>query len=69
MLIKKEYFEFKLLMKKIRFFVDRTSLEIFHQNGAEVSTQLMYPISDNFKWKLQSDNQDMVLYNMTIFKL
>jgi fructan beta-fructosidase len=54
---------------KIRFFVDRTSLEIFHQNGAEVSTQLMYPISDNFKWKLQSDNQDMVLYNMTIFKL
>jgi len=53
---------------KIRFFVDRTSLEIFHQNGAEVSTQLMYPISDNFKWKLRSDNQDMVLYNMTIFK-
>ena len=54
---------------KIRFFVDRISLEIFHQNGAEVSTQLMYPISDNFKWKLQSDNQDMVLYNMTTFKL
>ena len=54
---------------KIRFFVDRTSLEIFHQNGAEVSTQLMYPISNNFKWKLESDNQDAVLYNMSIFKL
>jgi sucrose-6-phosphate hydrolase SacC (GH32 family) len=54
---------------KIRFFVDRTSLEIFHQNGAEVSTQLMYPISADFKWKLQSDNEDTVLYNMTIFKL
>ena len=54
---------------KIRFFVDRTSLEIFHQNGAEVSTQLMYPISDDFKWKLQSDNEDAVLSNMTIFKL
>ena len=54
---------------KIRFFVDRTSLEIFHQNGADVSTQLMYPISADFKWKLQSDNEDTVLYNMTIFKL
>ena len=54
---------------KIRFFVDRTSLEIFHQNGAEVSTQLMYPISADFKWKLQSDNEDTVLSNMTIFKL
>ncbi|MDB9836001.1 GH32 C-terminal domain-containing protein [Flavobacteriaceae bacterium] len=54
---------------KIRFFVDRTSLEIFHQNGAQVSTQLMYPISADFKWKLQSDNEDTVLYNMTIFKL
>ena len=54
---------------KIRLFVDRNSLEIFHQNGREVSTQLMYPISDDFKWSIRSNKQQITLNNLTIFSL
>ena len=54
---------------KIRLFVDRNSLEIFHQNGREVSTQLMYPINDDFKWSIRSNKQQITLNNLTIFSL
>ena len=59
--------EFGIL--KIRLFVDKNSLEIFHQNGATVSTQLMYPISDSFKWKIISDNRHTKINKIEIFKL
>ena len=54
---------------KIRLFVDRNSLEIFHQNGRKVSTQLMYPISDDFKWSIRSNKQQITLNNLTVFSL
>ena len=52
----------------VRLFVDRNSLEIFHQKGKVVSTQLMYPINDDFKWVLKANNLEAELKNVSLYK-
>ncbi len=66
--------QFKVELKngtlKLRFFVDRNSLEIFHQEGSEVFTQLMYPVDDDFKWGIKSEQENNIsLEEISIYKL